>query len=296
MSVEATTWAWRQPDLTPSERLVLVALADHASNDGACWPGLRGLAEKVDLTRRTVRRIVASLEERELLQREQRRDGDGRQTSNLIVLQMTDTPVASDRGEEVTDDRGGRSPVTDHEPSGEPSIRTEQDEAVDGVWAYWLGARQPKVTKLSSGTRQLLGRALNVGFDAQDLCLAVDGLLASDWHREHGKLQLSTIFTTGPGTQSFEDRIQSFIDKAPGSSRQPNGHHALPPHVRAALIAARNHHSAQFDETHERWFTANETLNKAALEAETFARERFGLRAVWAGDGRRDLGFERVAA
>lgn len=50
-------------DLTHSKRMMLLALADHAHDDGTqCYPGVRYLAWKTGYSERQVRRILASLE------------------------------------------------------------------------------------------------------------------------------------------------------------------------------------------------------------------------------------------
>jgi len=48
MSTEASSWAWRQR-LTATQKLVLLALADHADHEGICWPGMVGVAKKQGL-------------------------------------------------------------------------------------------------------------------------------------------------------------------------------------------------------------------------------------------------------
>ena len=75
MSIAAMAWAWRQ-DLPPTPKLVLLALADHADDQGVCWPGQRGIAAKVGRSRRTVQRTIMALEGLGLLAVEgQYRDG-----------------------------------------------------------------------------------------------------------------------------------------------------------------------------------------------------------------------------
>jgi hypothetical protein len=141
------------------------------------------------------------------------------------------------------------------------------------VWAYWIAARQPTRTKLDTGNAKNIARALNADFDVKDLCNAIDGLLASEWHRERGKLTLSTIFKTGPGTESFTDRIQGFIDRALSSPANSNG--AGPGNVpdwvkrQLALFGERGHENRQA---------------KAMGEDALAWLERAGLRAVWNRD------------
>jgi len=67
MSFRVTNWAWKQRVGKPSAKLVLVALADYASEDGKCWPSLRTLATRTELSRDTVLRAIRFLESKNLL-------------------------------------------------------------------------------------------------------------------------------------------------------------------------------------------------------------------------------------
>ena len=68
MSVKMMTWAWDVPDLDPSEKLVLMYLADCASPAGdSCFPLQATIAEKVNLTQRSVSNIVRSLISKKLI-------------------------------------------------------------------------------------------------------------------------------------------------------------------------------------------------------------------------------------
>lgn len=85
MSFKWAGWAWEQ-EVGPTVKLVLLALADTANDDGTCWPGVRYLIQKSGLSERTVRTALASLQEFGCLKSEMRFRHDGSQTSNLYVL------------------------------------------------------------------------------------------------------------------------------------------------------------------------------------------------------------------
>lgn len=69
MSRAARDWAWDCRGLTPAQRLVLLALAEHADEAGGCWPSLSRLAARAEVDRRTVTRCLAALEARGLIHR-----------------------------------------------------------------------------------------------------------------------------------------------------------------------------------------------------------------------------------
>lgn len=60
MSVRVMSAVW-EADLPPMEKLVLLALADCANDEGHCWPAASTLARKSGQGERTVRRAVQSL-------------------------------------------------------------------------------------------------------------------------------------------------------------------------------------------------------------------------------------------
>ncbi|MBQ9405229.1 MAG: helix-turn-helix domain-containing protein [Desulfovibrio sp.] len=72
MSIDATTWAWKQRGLTPAQKLLLLSLADRAEEDHTCWPSLRRLAADTGLTDRGIQKILAELETRGLIRRDMR--------------------------------------------------------------------------------------------------------------------------------------------------------------------------------------------------------------------------------
>ena len=62
MSVKCSTWAWGLAISNSSRKLVLLALADRANDDGECWLGMASLEAKCSMSRRTVIRALADLE------------------------------------------------------------------------------------------------------------------------------------------------------------------------------------------------------------------------------------------
>ena len=51
MSVKIMALVWDRTDLSQSETLVLLALADRADEQGRCWPSIDGIAERARVTR-----------------------------------------------------------------------------------------------------------------------------------------------------------------------------------------------------------------------------------------------------
>lgn len=68
MSIAATAWAWGV-DVSPSAKLVLLALADRADAEGECFPSVADVVRRTNLGERTVQRELKALESAGLLQR-----------------------------------------------------------------------------------------------------------------------------------------------------------------------------------------------------------------------------------
>ena len=90
MSIEAMSWVWKHSKTKGSERLVLLALADNANDNGVCWPSIATIARKANLERRYVISILKNLESVGRIQIERRRMGKLNK-SNLYTVVMRDT-------------------------------------------------------------------------------------------------------------------------------------------------------------------------------------------------------------
>ena len=94
-------WAWHQ-DLKPVPKLVLMALADAANDQGTCWPSVATISAKVGVSTRTVQRVIQTLIRRELLTAEQRYRNNGSCSSNWYRLSLQggdNVSPAPDRGD-----------------------------------------------------------------------------------------------------------------------------------------------------------------------------------------------------
>ena len=80
MSIEAVSWALNTKRVaTPMQRLVLIAVANHADKRGqSAWPSQETLAEYCCCSSRTIRRQLSELEESGIIRR-----GDQRLVSHF---------------------------------------------------------------------------------------------------------------------------------------------------------------------------------------------------------------------
>ncbi len=85
MTLQNLTWAWEQ-ELPPTQKLVLISLADHANQDGECWPSINRLAKFTGLGRTAIKTNLKKLEDAGFITAEQRLREDGGHTSHLYHL------------------------------------------------------------------------------------------------------------------------------------------------------------------------------------------------------------------
>lgn len=71
MSVHASSAVWRLA-LEPAAKLIMLALADMANDEGVCWPSVASLLTRTGLSESTVRRYLGELETAGLLKKHER--------------------------------------------------------------------------------------------------------------------------------------------------------------------------------------------------------------------------------
>lgn len=129
-------WVRRQRLANPVTKLILALVFDHAGpqEDGrwVAWASSKTLAWEACLAdgangARTVRRHFADLEEAGIIEREERRRGNGSQTTNRIVLLVR--PDSGVQGGRAPESGGPRTPESapPEAPEGSPS-RSPTDE------------------------------------------------------------------------------------------------------------------------------------------------------------------------
>lgn len=140
MSVEAITWANKQRTGSPGAKLVLLALANYADEDGYCYPSQATLAIVTEMSRDSIARHMKALEALGLLAREGRFDKTGRRTTDMVRLLISPMGTPANCGVPTPAGTGGTPPQkqgvrTPHgagdlnlkkEPSDEPSPQAPQ--------------------------------------------------------------------------------------------------------------------------------------------------------------------------
>jgi hypothetical protein len=137
VSVKALTCAMALRGVSPSEKLLLLALANYADENMQCYPSQRRLAEDTCLSDRTIRTLLCGLEERRIISRQERQRRDNSRATDLVTLHFFGgVAEATSGGAEITSGGvrkqlpGGAeatSALTTFEPSPKPSTEPDDD-------------------------------------------------------------------------------------------------------------------------------------------------------------------------
>lgn len=132
MSVRIMSVVWGIP-MTPTQKLVLLALADNCNDMGECYPSILTICEKSGLSERGVQGAISEMEKMGLVNRFMRK---GRSTLYTITpagyappqevhpapRAPAPAPDAPPPPQEVHPTPAPRAPITVNEPSIEPSL------------------------------------------------------------------------------------------------------------------------------------------------------------------------------
>lgn len=167
MSLEMMTWAKRQFGLK-SAKMVLIMLADEADSSGVCFLGQAKLAWLCEMSDRTVREHLKTLEAKDLLHRE-RRPADfvrgGRKVDAIVLhdhveLARPEFPGAEQERRTAAANRRYRVSYAEEERSGSRDVSPSQDQPEVSSGSpvdNYVSPSQPE-PEVSSGKAYLTGR------------------------------------------------------------------------------------------------------------------------------------------
>lgn len=168
MSVESMAWALQVPDLTPSQKLVLIGIANH-DGDGGAWPSVATLARYACVSERQVQRILGQLEQRELITRKIQQGGHLMRDDlrpNLYVLHRPRTVDNWSNGVTPMSPRSGERgdthvtpPVTpmSPEPSSNRTYGTDSSSSSQGCAHRFRSAETGECASCGAGRLEAVG-------------------------------------------------------------------------------------------------------------------------------------------
>lgn len=302
MSGFVVGWAFRRDGLTPVEKLVLVALADNATDDGYCWPSPGNLAMKTDLGKSTVYRTLARLDELGLVKKcvveghkgfllsiSEREEFAGSSPTEKPEKSRSESPIyrepssvepssttaVANSGQETDNPQ---TKPGDGPPPAPPSkgasgrggkkqttLDVGEDAGVEEVWDHYCVEFEPARPALTPSRVRSIRKGFKEGFTTEDLKLAVTGL--RKWREQHkGDTSISSIFKTYPGGQSLADRISFFIEVAESSGGGGSFPSADPAIVEQRKTEVRRGHRSEDEGTVETATEAENWLSEHGIE------------------------------
>lgn len=115
MSVEAISWALKQRVRSATHKAVLLVLANRMDPTGFGWPSQKLVGREANCSDRTVRRVLADLEEDGVLMRDDRRRKNGSYTTDAVQFAMPVEPednLAAGPADNLTDGQIDQRPDT----------------------------------------------------------------------------------------------------------------------------------------------------------------------------------------
>lgn len=122
MSIAALNWAWGQKCPNATSKLVLLALADKANEDGECWPGMDTVAEMAGVSVRQVSTHLSRLSEAGLIEKRRRRTALGHLGRYVFHLSWTSSGSQLPVGQEKS--TSGSTPPVEEDRQWKPAVVT----------------------------------------------------------------------------------------------------------------------------------------------------------------------------
>ncbi|HEY0288034.1 MAG TPA: helix-turn-helix domain-containing protein [Pseudomonas sp.] len=232
MSMELMIKAMKTKVGNPLRKLVLVKLADNASDQGECWPSYQHIADQCEIDRSTVRKHIKQLEAQGLLRIENREGPKGNST-NLYFLTLggvgqDSTPVgpeSTDVGPQPTGGVGPESTRTSHssEPVNEPKPLCKPDpmEGFDQFWKLY-----PKKKSLKDAKKAWAKLAPNPELRQTLITALGKQRLQHDWIKNGGQyVPLASGWLNG---EKWTDEVGPV---AGANTGKPSAYNNLPKHT-----------------------------------------------------------------
>lgn len=181
MSIRIMTAVWERTDLSSTQKLVLLALADWANDEGLCWPSINRLAVKASMAGRSIQRIIRELEEAGFVCRD---EVTGKGNKYWILSPLTDCHPRHSVIPPLTESHPTPdtvSPNTSEIHQNTPKdMSSDDDLSVYDVVDAWndLAADRglPKVSKVTEARRRQVQARIKEYPDAADWSKALSAI------------------------------------------------------------------------------------------------------------------------
>ncbi len=240
MSMELMVKAMKTKVGNPLRKLVLIKLADNASDQGECWPSYQHIADQCEIDRSTVRKHIKQLEAQGLL-RIENRDGPKGNSTNLYFLTFggvgrNSTPVGPEStgvGPQPTGGVGPESTRTSHssEPVNEPKpMVTPDTDLLEGFEQFWK--LYPKKKGRKDAAKAWAKLKPNVELHQTLITALCSHCISEDWTKDGGR------YIPNAATWLNGERWHDVLKPAGTSSA--SAYHGLPNHMHEMYPEVKN--------------------------------------------------------
>jgi hypothetical protein len=151
MSIKLMTAVWDREDLSSTQKLVLLSLADWANDDGLCWPSIERLAIKTSMAGRSVQRIIRDLESMGFVKRNEVLGKGNRYWIHIPMTECHPCPSVTPPMTECHPTPDTVSPNTSktHQLNTKDIIRVLPDWIPADAWNGWVEMRKQRKKPLT---------------------------------------------------------------------------------------------------------------------------------------------------
>lgn len=178
MSMELMVRAMKMKVGNPLRKLVLLKLADNASDQGECWPSVPYIAEQCEISERSVQNHIQQLVKDGLVRIEKRLAENGLNRSNVYHITLAGSGANDAPPGAAPAPGGGAAPAPrisqSFEPVNEPPPNPQEGDDADApgkppkvkyqdvadAYNEILGERLPKVQELNEKRKRQIKRLL----------------------------------------------------------------------------------------------------------------------------------------
>ena len=224
MSIKLMTAVWEREDLTSTQKLVLLAMADWSNDHGFCWPSVDQLSKKTSMAGRSVQRLIRDLEELGFVRRVELL---GKGNQYWISIPLTECHPCTSVTPPLTECHPTPdtvSPNTSYIHQDTPIYtKAARPEGVSQqVWDDWKRIRKKPITP--TALKRIETEAAKIGWT---LAQAINEASESGW--QGFKADWVKVQSNGWTKQKPKDGVSAALDDLLGiaePSRSPNGRSA----------------------------------------------------------------------
>jgi hypothetical protein len=184
MSIKLMTAVWAREDLTSTQKLVLLALADWSNDEGLSWPSIDQLMKKSSLKKRAVQITIRSLEESGFVRREEVTGKGNRYWIILPVHQMHPCTTFTPPVHQMHPTPASNAPNTSeiHQLTTKDIKRELPGWMPEDAWDGWLEMRKAKRKPMTTRAwNRAIARLEAMLVCGQDIAEVLDRSTMNGW-------------------------------------------------------------------------------------------------------------------